>query len=63
MRLRSPIWFLPNWPVPYPNAFSAVAIVEAANRRAGLADRGQPVRIGNSPVMKLARPAVQLGSA
>ncbi len=30
---------------------------------AGLTDRVIPVRIGNSPVMKLARPAVQLASA
>ena len=30
---------------------------------ARLADRGDPVRIGNSPVMKFARPAVQLASA
>ncbi len=34
-----------------------------ADGRASLAYRGQPVRIGSSPVMKLARPAVQLASA
>jgi hypothetical protein len=50
-----------------PIAFSAVAMVGAS---AGMPTSApawptvvKPVRSGNSPVMKLARPAVQLGSA
>ncbi len=63
----SPRWFLPNWPVAYPIDFSTVAMVAAS---AGIPVGApawptvvMPVRIGSSPVMKLARPAVQLASA
>ena len=48
-------------------ALSAVAMVHASAGKpdvgSSLPDSRQPVRIGNSPVMKFARPAVQLASA
>ena len=51
----------------YPIDFSTVAIVGASSGKPSVEPAWptvvRPVRIGSSPVMKLARPAVQLGSA
>src|SRR6185369_783343 len=64
---KSPRWFLPNWPVAYPIDFNVVAMVGASTGMPSVEPACptvvSPVRIGNSPVMKFARAAVQLASA
>ena len=66
MLLRSPRWFLPNWPVAYPCSLSSPAIVTILSLmpigEAGIPTFERPVRSTLCPVMNDERPAVQLCS-